>query len=199
MVSTGDGDTLRVCTSGASQPLTARLACIDAPESDQPGGQASAARLAQLLPRETAVALRVVDTDRYGRTVAEVYQGNASVNLQLVREGQAVVYTQYLSGCAATQDQFLAAQAQAQQQRQGFWSQPNPILPWEWRRGTRRSAPITTPATPQTQVNPPAPTGHRQDVKCSDFSTQQQALNASLGDPQGLDRDGDGVACESLP
>lgn len=73
IVSTGDGDTLRVRTGGASQPITIRLACIDAPESDQPGGQAAAARLAQLLPRDAAVNLRAVDTDRYGRTVAEVY------------------------------------------------------------------------------------------------------------------------------
>ncbi|MBD2019295.1 hypothetical protein H6F43_03745 [Leptolyngbya sp. FACHB-36] len=67
VVSTGDGDTLRVRTAGATQPIIVRLACVDALESDQPGGQAAASRLTQLLPRDVAVALRVV-ADCYGRT-----------------------------------------------------------------------------------------------------------------------------------
>lgn len=40
------------------------------------------------------------------------------------------------------------------------------------------------------------------DLNCSDFSTQQEAqaeLAADPSDPHGLDRDGDGLACESLP
>jgi hypothetical protein len=37
---------------------------------------------------------------------------------------------------------------------------------------------------------------------CGDFSTQQKAqavLNADKSDPNGLDRDKDGIACEDLP
>jgi micrococcal nuclease len=41
----------------------------------------------------------------------------------MVTQGQAVVYTQYLSGCAATQNQYLQAENQAKQQRLGLWSQ----------------------------------------------------------------------------
>ncbi len=41
------------------------------------------------------------------------------------------------------------------------------------------------------------------DRNCTDFSTWQEAqsffLTAGAGDPHGLDRDGDGIACESLP
>ncbi|SDP10122.1 Excalibur calcium-binding domain-containing protein [Klenkia soli] len=40
------------------------------------------------------------------------------------------------------------------------------------------------------------------DLNCSDFATRDQAqavLDADRSDPNGLDRDGDGVACESLP
>jgi len=41
------------------------------------------------------------------------------------------------------------------------------------------------------------------DRDCGDFSTQAQAQtffeNAGYGDPHDLDRDGDGVACETLP
>lgn len=40
------------------------------------------------------------------------------------------------------------------------------------------------------------------DVDCSDFDTQEEAqavLDADPTDPYGLDRDGDGLACETLP
>ena len=41
------------------------------------------------------------------------------------------------------------------------------------------------------------------DRDCSDFSTHAEAQdffeNAGYGDPHGLDRDGDGQACETLP
>lgn len=41
------------------------------------------------------------------------------------------------------------------------------------------------------------------DRDCTDFSTHDEAQNffesAGSGDPHGLDRDGDGEACETLP
>lgn len=40
------------------------------------------------------------------------------------------------------------------------------------------------------------------DLNCSDFDTQPEAqahYDADPSDPDGLDRDGDGIACESLP
>lgn len=44
------------------------------------------------------------------------------------------------------------------------------------------------------------PAGAQADLNCSDFSTQGQAQkHLTHGDPHGLDSDGDGVACESLP
>jgi hypothetical protein len=45
-------------------------------------------------------------------------------------------------------------------------------------------------------------TANAADLNCSDFATQaeaQAAFNATPGDPNGLDRDGDGIACETLP
>jgi hypothetical protein len=73
--------------------------------------------------------------------------------------------------------------------------------------------PTTTtrpPSTTTTTANPcpfgcaPASPGPRSgsDLNCSDFSTQQEAqavLNQDPSDPNGLDADHDGVACESLP
>jgi len=71
VLSVGDGDTLRVVDG--SKRLTIRLACIDAPEMAQPPyGAAARQRLQELAPVGSAVSLRVVKNDRYGRTVAEV-------------------------------------------------------------------------------------------------------------------------------
>ncbi len=130
VVSVGDGDTLRIRQSG--QITTIRLACVDAPERAQsPWGQQSTSRLKQLLPPGTAVQVREITRDRYGRIVAELYVGKQSVNLQLVKDGQAVVYRQYLQGCAATKNQYLQAEAQAKKQRLGFWNQKSPVMPWD--------------------------------------------------------------------
>ena len=138
VVSVGDGDTLRIRQSG--QVTTIRLSCVDAPECAQsPRGQQSTSRLKQLLPAGKAVQVREITRDRYGRIVAELYVGKRSVNLQMVREGQSVVYRQYLSGCAATKDQYLQAEAQARQQGLGFWNQQSPVMPWDYRRGKRNS------------------------------------------------------------
>lgn len=133
VVSTRDGDDITV--SQGSKQFRIRLACIDAPEMEQkPWGNQSANRLKQLLPPGQSVQLRLVNPDRSGRTVAEVYRGNQSVNLQMVQEGQAVVYPQHLNNCAATKNQYLQAQAAAKQQGLGFWNQAQPMMPWDFRR-----------------------------------------------------------------
>ncbi len=86
VISAGDGDTLRVKSQG--KVVTIRMACIDAPETGQrPWGQQSAAKLKQLLPPGKTVQIRSIERDRYGRTVAELYLGKQSVNLQMVKQG----------------------------------------------------------------------------------------------------------------
>ena len=128
VVSVGDGDTLRIRQSG--QAATIRLACVDAPERAQsPWGQQSTSRLKQLLPLGTAVQVRTITRDRYGRTVAELYVSKQSINLQMLKAGQAVVYRQYLNGCSATKNQYLQAETQARQKRLGFWNQRSPVMP----------------------------------------------------------------------
>ena len=125
VISVGDGDTLRVRLQG--KIITIRLGCIDAPETAQtPWGEQSAKRLQQLLPAGQAVQIREIDRDRYGRTVAELYLGNQSVNLMMVKEGQAVVYPQYLSGCSETKEQYLQAEAQAKATKIGFLESSKP-------------------------------------------------------------------------
>ncbi|WP_414756183.1 thermonuclease family protein [Anabaena sp. CCY 9910] len=148
VVSVGDGDTLRV-RNQQGQPITIRLLCIDAPEMKQnPWDQKSRTSLVQLLPVDQTVQVRQIERDRYKKLVAEIFVNNRSVNLTMVQEGEAVVYRQYLKGCANTKDQFLQAEANAKQQKLGFWNQSQPVMPWDFRRGKKN----TQSATTQTQV-----------------------------------------------
>lgn len=133
VVSVGDGDTFRVNQNG--QKLTIRLGCVDAPEKrQQPYGAMASNRLKTLLPVGSTVDLRKINTDRYGRTVGEVTAGSALVNLQLVKEGLAVVYREYLNGCPSNRNQYLQAEQQAKQQRLGLWGQRRVCLPKDFRR-----------------------------------------------------------------
>ncbi len=117
VISIGDGDTIRVRQAGKA--LTVRLACIDAPETAQsPYGQQARTYLQQRLPIGREVSLNIKTTDRYGRSVAEIFSG-VNINLALVEDGQAFAYRQYLSGC--NEKEYLDAEHRASRRRFGIW------------------------------------------------------------------------------
>ena len=116
-----------------------RLACIDAPEFQQTGGIEATQRLRQLTPIGSTVQIFPRAIDQYNRVVAVVFGknnkgGKFNVNLQMVSEGQAVVYQQYLNNCPGSRQDLLRAEAYAKNMALGFWSQTN-CLPSEFRRG----------------------------------------------------------------
>jgi micrococcal nuclease len=195
-----DGDTIDAFKDG--ETIRVRLACIDAPETDQPPhGQASRQQLSSLVPGQ--VNLNVVDEDRYGRLVAEVYHPNGSfINLQMVQSGHAVVYDQYLSSCGTKGGSLLAAEQAAIAANRGVWADESFVMPWDHRRGDTAPAAVAPPApvlSPSTSVSLPACASS--DCNCSDFSSWEEAqavLESAPGYPHGLDRDGDGEACENL-
>ena len=194
IVSVGDGDTLRV--REGQQHLTVRLACIDAPEKAQrPYGASAAARLRQLLPAGKSVSLRIIGKDKYGRTIAEVFTQKRSINLQMVQEGQAAIYRQYLSGCSG--DELLAAEAAAKKKKLGFWNQTNPTMPWDFRAGRATSSAPSTysdsrkcdTAYPDVCIPSPPP-----DINCRGAGYRR--FRVLPPDPHGFDGDGDGIGCE---
>lgn len=198
VVSVGDGDTLRV-RNQQGQPITIRLGCVDAPELKQNlWGQQSKTRLQQLLPVGQLVQVRQIERDKYKRQVAEIFVNNRSINLTMVQEGQAVVYRQYLQGCAKTKDQFLQAETDAKSKKLGFWNQSQPVMPWDFRRGQKPTL-GTTVRSPQVQqcdlsypdiCIPP----NSADLDCPDI--RYRRFKVIPPDPHGFDRDGDGVGCE---
>src|SRR5262249_22276316 len=84
------------------------------------------------------VTIRPRDTDRFGRTVADVILPDGrSLNRELVAGGMAWWFKKY-----APDDRDLQrAEADARQAGRGLWSQPNPTPPWDWRGG--RAMPAT--------------------------------------------------------
>jgi endonuclease YncB( thermonuclease family) len=148
VLSIGDGDTIRVRQGGRA--LTVRLACIDAPElSQRPGGARAKAALQALVPPGSSVSLKVQTTDRYGRTVAEVFRQSdpQPVNQTLVRQGDAFVYGRYLQQCDGLA--YNAAERAARSQQLGVWGQgasdgsglgENFLRPWDYRTCKRNKS-----------------------------------------------------------
>lgn len=127
-----DGDTVAVLTSQKEQ-IRVRLAEIDAPEKNQPFGMKAKKMLSDLIfARDVSVVK--IDTDRYGRTVGRIYQGQTDVNLEMVKAGGAWAYTKYLTDSA-----FLPAEDAARASKLGLWALPEDqrIPPWQWRKQER--------------------------------------------------------------
>jgi endonuclease YncB( thermonuclease family) len=183
VVSVGDGDTIRVRMNG--KPITVRLACIDAPETAQrPYGQNARQYLQQRLPLGSTVTLEQKTTDRYGRSVAEVFKG-ININLAMVEDGQAFVYHQYLSGCDAKE--YLDAEFRASRRRYGVWQVEGGITrPWDFRKG-RRAAVIPDGTTP----------GGRR-YSCKEIGSYARAQELLRQGHTYLDSNRDGEACEAL-
>jgi endonuclease YncB( thermonuclease family) len=109
-----------------------RLSDIDTPERKQPFGTRAKQALSELAFGKHARVAEVTK-DRYGRIVGRVYVDGLDVNAVLVRGGYAWVYRKY------SQDgELLKLEAQAKEKGLGLWADPNPIPPWEWRRGKRQ-------------------------------------------------------------
>ena len=75
--------------------IRARLRGINAPERNAPGGSASTAFLATLLPQGSSYIIRTYKdpTDKYGRWIADVFSASgATVSALMVGAGHAVFH-----------------------------------------------------------------------------------------------------------
>lgn len=129
-----DGDTVMVLRECGDipcvhrNPLRIRLADIDAPEKDQPGGQEASEALAAMVLKKS-VRVRVSDIDKYGRQVAFVRAGEVDVNRRMLRLGMAWEYSWHHRNRAYT-----ALQDEARRARLGLWRETDPMPPWKWRK-----------------------------------------------------------------
>lgn len=203
VVGVSDGDTF-TCLTAEKHQVKVRMAEIDTPESKQPYGTRARQALSDLVFGKD-VKLVVQDTDRYGRTVARAYAGATDVNAALVSQGAAWVYRQY-----SKDHSLIGLEDQARTAGRGLWALPESerIPPWKWRRAG--AAPL------QEQHSSHSLTGVRYSTvgssevdgisySCSVRKTCGQMASCSeasfhleqCGNVR-LDRDNDGIPCESL-
>jgi endonuclease YncB( thermonuclease family) len=69
-----------------------RLAGLNARELRDPGGPEARDHLARLLPPGTQVVLRSIELDKFGRSLATVWEGKTNINRLLLEEGWAAPY-----------------------------------------------------------------------------------------------------------
>lgn len=127
VVAIADGDTVTVLDA-QNHTHKIRLSQIDAPERGQAFGNQSKQHLVQLVAGRT-VKIAITDTDRYGRAIGEIFDGEININLRQVHAGMAWAYTRYLTDPA-----YRAAEQRARAQGAGLWRDPNPLPPWEFRK-----------------------------------------------------------------
>lgn len=135
-----DGDTVVLVGRGTGR-VTVRLYGIDAPETRKPdspgqpfGSQSKRVLMFKVLGKE--VSAEVQDRDQYGRVVAVLQLAGRDINAEMVTEGLAWAYRQFLSGPYASR--YIQLEEQARRQHRGLWRDANPQPPWEFRRGQRK-------------------------------------------------------------
>ena len=138
-----DGDTMQLTTPEQTK-LKVRLYGIDAPETyriNNRTGQVSKA--GQLYGYESRKALEskimgkqvkldIIDIDKYRRMVGMIWLDDRNINLEMVAEGYAEAYAEYLK--APYRSEFIEAEQKAQSAKKGIWSLPKYERPREFRK-----------------------------------------------------------------
>ncbi|WP_080945904.1 thermonuclease family protein [Moraxella bovoculi] len=197
IVGVSDGDTATCLTDDKTQ-IKIRLDQIDAPEQGQAFGNAAKQTLSTHIYQKE-VGLKTKETDKYGRTVAEVFINDKNINKEMVSLGMAWAYREYIKD-----NEYLSIEDKARRASVGIWSEPNPIYPSDFRRGKRgeQSSPVQTQQIAQVQekrdlVDSGGKCGSKRTCKAMSSCAEAKHYLHVCGVSR-LDRDGDGVPCESL-
>jgi micrococcal nuclease len=192
-----DGDTIEI-SPAVGGIADVRLIGVDTPETysgTEPYGKKSSAFTTQQLEGEqVALEFDVERIDPYGRVLGYVWLPDGTMfNETLVREGYAQVAT-FPPNVKYT-NRFLDAQRDARAADRGLWGLPNGQLCQLADQGNGIGGGCAGSAS-----HSPSPSFSDRD--CSDFDSQseaQEVLEDDPNDPNGLDGDYDGQACEELP
>ncbi len=212
-----DGDTIEI-SPGINGIEDIRLIGMDTPETVDPGEEveplgpeASSFATEELTGRSVGLEFDAEREDQYGRLLAYVYLGGEMFNELLVEEGLAQAYpydpnTRY-------EGRFAAAQEGARVAEIGIWglSLDQQCLLADRGNGIGEGAPgcsgVTASASSSASSSvsssssasagsggtaPAAPTSGG-DIDCDQVNGP---IPTPPGDPDGLDGDGDGLACE---
>jgi micrococcal nuclease len=204
-----DGDTLNIDMDEKSQ--TIRLIGLNTPETVDPRkpvecfGKEASKKATELL---SGKKVRIEkddsqgDYDKYQRLLAYVFlEDGTNFNKWMIENGYGYEYTYDLP--YKYQQEFKSAQEQAKSQKRGLWAD-NVCEP---EKSVQITTPTSKPVTAPVQAQPKSGKYicSSNIYNCTDFSTHGEAQEVfeSCGgvsnDVHGLDRDKDGLACETLP
>jgi micrococcal nuclease len=202
-----DGDTFKAKIGDKEE--TIRLILVDTPETKhpnqpkQPFGEEASVFVNKLLIQGTTVELEY-DTqqrDQYNRILAYVYVNGEPLQEKLLSEGLARVAVfppniKYL-------EKYESIQEEAKAKKVGIWSIDGYVTSNGFDESVVQETKKKEEEQEQKQKTTPVYSGGDKD--CSDFSSQAEAqryFEAKGGSPSNnvdrLDRDRDGIACESL-
>ncbi|MBL0686083.1 thermonuclease family protein [Aquimarina mytili] len=129
-----DGDTVVILDDDKNQ-YTVRVADIDCPEKNQPfGKKAKWFTSEQIFGKKVSIQVKDSNkpTDRWGRIIGYLIYEDKNLSHELLKAGLAWHYKYYSS------DKVMASlESTAKKQKIGLWSDPNPINPYNWRKGER--------------------------------------------------------------
>jgi len=142
VIKVSDGDTIQLTTPEQTK-LKVRLYGIDAPETPkinrqsgqahqpgQPYGEEAQKALKDKIMGKQ-VKLEILDIDKYRRMVGMVWLNERNINLEMVREGYAEAFVEYLK--PPYKAEFLKAEQEARAGGKNIWSLPEHERPREFR------------------------------------------------------------------
>ncbi|WP_190234213.1 excalibur calcium-binding domain-containing protein [Mesorhizobium sp. M4A.F.Ca.ET.050.02.1.1] len=194
-----DGDTIeahgqRIRFNGIDAPESKQY-CSNGKGFDYPCGRRSAEALDAFLAASRPVHCTFVTWDRYHRFVGDCQRADGvSVASWMVEHGQALDWPRYSHGA------YSAQQAKAEAAKLGLWVGTFQA-PWEWRAAHAGDArPSSQPLDIISRRQVAQSFSCQPRRTCSQISSCDEAQWYLNNCPWGgkLDRDGDGIACETL-
>ena len=143
-----DGDTINVITPEQTK-LRVRLYGIDAAEThgfDAHSDRISKAGQPYALESQKAledkikgreVKLDIIDIDKYRRMVCIIWLDGRNINLDMLREGHAEAFIEYLK--QPYREKFLEAEREAKSAKRGIWALPGYERPRDFRKRLKAS------------------------------------------------------------
>ena len=215
VVEVTDGDTIKIMKyldNGQKLFYIVRLMNIDAPEVGQDFSKKSKRMLTNLISQQW-VYVETNKKDKYGRYIGTVYFNNKNINHEQVKNGMAWVYRKYCNDST-----YYDLEKEARDNYRGIWSQPDPIPPWDYATNKSNSSKnqstkkyensyiprykrYSSPSYPVVAPKPVSSSGFKCEGKryCRHMNSCKEAyfyLNEC--GLYRLDRDRDGVPCESI-
>lgn len=154
VVEVSDGKTITVENTG--RRIKVVLKAAEAPENDQPYGDAARLHLAGFVLNHQ-VTVEYTGLGAGAMLIARVFYEDRDIGLQMIRDGVAWFDRNYESELGAQAQRLYADSEQAaRSEHRGIWQESSPVPPWEWRQAKAdksEKGAITSTAAPRKSAS----------------------------------------------